>query len=316
VVLIKRGSIGKTSSGKVQRRATRQAFLSGTLEIVSSLQPPATQPATTNLPPRQAADHDAPTLDDPSARITATPTRRALEIERWLRQRIAEKLNIAADEIDPRETLARYGVDSALAAELVDELERFLDLRLDTTISYDHPTIVGLSRALAAMSSGRSTRPPAPSSLRPTVAVRAHARDDDPIAIVGMSCRFPGAPSLQGFWQLLIEGRDAISEVPKERWDSEALYAKEPATPGKMCSKWGGFIDGIDRFDADFFGISPHEAARMDPQQRVFLEVAWEALEDAGIAPAKLAGTRTGVFAGVCTSDFAMLYGGDLKLID
>lgn len=318
VVLIKRASLGKTSSGKVQRRATRDAFLADSLEVVASWRAASAGNSVRATVPSPPGPSNAPTLEHPSSRVTATPSRRALEIEKWLRDRIASKLGIAADEIDPRETLARYGVDSALAAELVDELERYLDLRLDTTISYDHPTIVSLSRALAAMSSGaaRSTRPNAPMSQRPTVPVRKAASDEDPIAIVGMSCRFPGAPSLRAFWELLIEGRDAITEVPRERWDSAALYAPEPGTPRKMCSKWGGFIDDIDRFDAGFFGVSPHEAARMDPQQRVFLEVAWEALEDAGIAPRKLAGTRTGVFAGVCTSDFAMLYGGDLRLVD
>jgi acyl transferase domain-containing protein/acyl carrier protein len=312
VVLIKRGSLGKTSSGKVQRSATRSAFLAGALEVSASWRAPSAGTATAPQPPAPAG-----VTERVDPRVTATPSRRALEIEKWLRDRIASKLGIAADEIDPRETLARYGVDSALAAELVDELERWLDLRLDTTISYDHPTIVSLSRALAGMSStAANNRPTVPRAVRVKAKPRAAALEHDPIAIVGMSCRFPGAPSLEAFWELLVAGRDAISEVPRERWNSDALYAKEPGTPGKMCSKWGGFIDEIDRFDATFFGISPHEAARMDPQQRLFLEVAWEALENAGIAPTKLAGTRTGVFAGVCTSDFAMLYGGELRLID
>jgi acyl transferase domain-containing protein/acyl-CoA synthetase (AMP-forming)/AMP-acid ligase II/acyl carrier protein len=305
IVLIKRGSLGKTSSGKVQRRATRDAYLAGQLEVAAIWRAPSIDRANELKP-------DA--SDDAEKRATLTPSRRALEIEAWLRERLAKKLGIAADEIDPRDTLARYGVDSALAAELIDDLERFLDLRLDTTISYDHPTIVGLSRALAAMS-GTGPRPHARRATArvPHPSPRA---EHDPIAIVGMACRFPGAPTLEAFWELLVEGRDAISEVPRDRWDSDALYSKEPGTPGKMCSKWGGFIDEIDRFDAGFFGISPHEAARMDPQQRLFLEVAWEALEDAGIAPTALAGTHTGVFAGVCTNDYAMLYGGELSLVD
>jgi len=318
VVLIKRGSLGKTSSGKVQRRATRAAYIGGTLEVVESWHAPGAA-ATSSTPtvPAPSMRSERATLERITTRPTAAASPRALEIEKWLRERIAQKLGIAAEEIDPRDTLARYGVDSALAAELIDELERWLNLRLDTTISYDHPTIVSLSRALASMASrGASGAPATVSSLRPTVPVPAGGRGVEPIAIVGMSCRFPGAPSLDAFWELLLEGKDAITEVPRERWDAEALYAKEPGTPGKMCSKWGGFIDEIDRFDAAFFGISPHEAARMDPQQRLFLEVAWEALEDAGIAPTKLAGTRTGVFAGVCTSDFAMLYGGELRLVD
>ena len=122
----------------------------------------------------------------------------------------------------------------------------------------------------------------------------------EPIAIVGMGCRFPGgADGPDAFWQLLREGRDAIREVPRERWDVDALYDPDPAAAGKVASRWGGFLDGVDGFDAAFFGISPREAVHMDPQQRLWLEVAWEALEDAGQDLARLAGSATGVFVGV-----------------
>ena len=134
------------------------------------------------------------------------------------------------------------------------------------------------------------------------------ARDRMPIAIVGMGCRFPGGVhSAAGFWQMLRAGTDAISEVPPSRWDIEALYNPDPDAPGKMATRWGGFITGEDLFDPLFFGISPAEAASIDPQQRLLLEVSWEALEDAGIVPASLNGTRTGVFAGICNSDYGYL---------
>jgi acyl transferase domain-containing protein len=170
-----------------------------------------------------------------------------------------------------------------------------------------------LARALA-----ESGREPTQRTRRstPELANSASALHDDPIAIVGMACRFPGAADLRAFWNVLRHGVDAIEEVPRERWDTDALYDPRPGVPGKMCSKWGGFVEGIDRFDAAFFGISAHEAARMDPQQRMFLELAWAALEDAGQAPLALAGTRTGVFAGVCGNDYATLYARDLDLID
>jgi acyl transferase domain-containing protein/SAM-dependent methyltransferase/acyl carrier protein len=129
----------------------------------------------------------------------------------------------------------------------------------------------------------------------------------EPIAIVGMACRFPGAGDPAAFWRLLRDGVDAIREVPSERWDLAAWYDPDPDAPGKTYTRHGGFLDGIDRFDAEFFGISPREAASMDPQQRLLLEVAWEALEDAAIAPAALAGSRTGVFAGVSFNDYAQL---------
>src|SRR5262245_45844032 len=128
---------------------------------------------------------------------------------------------------------------------------------------------------------------------------KARSARTEPIAIVGMSCRFPGgASSPDAFWTLLREGRDAITEVPRTRWEIDAYYDPDPRAPGKMSTRWGGFLEAVDEFDAEFFGIAPREARVMDPQQRLLLEVAWEALEDAGQTPAGLAGSRTGVFIG------------------
>lgn len=130
----------------------------------------------------------------------------------------------------------------------------------------------------------------------------------EPIAIIGIGCRFPrGVDSPEAFWKLLDEGQDAIREVPEERWDLDALYDPELATPGKMNTRWGGFLDRVDHFDPAFFGISSREAAGIDPQQRLLLEVAWEALENAGIAPTRLSGSKTGVFVGVMLCDFYKL---------
>ncbi|BAC89885.1 type I polyketide synthase [Gloeobacter violaceus] len=133
-------------------------------------------------------------------------------------------------------------------------------------------------------------------------------RMGEPIAIVGMGCRFPGgAENPERFWQLLRDGVDAIRDVPPERWNLADLYDPAPGAPGKTCTRRGGFLEQVDRFDAEFFGISPPEAQRMDPQQRLVLEVAWEALEDAAIVPVALAGSRTGVFIGICHSDYDTL---------
>ncbi|GAB1541022.1 hypothetical protein NUACC21_36910 [Scytonema sp. NUACC21] len=129
----------------------------------------------------------------------------------------------------------------------------------------------------------------------------------EPIAIIGIGCRFPSADNPEAFWQLLGNGVDAITEVPKERWDIDALYDPKPATPEKMNTRWGGFLKQVDRFEPNFFNISPREAEPMDPQQRLLLEVAWEALENAGIAPQKLAGSKTGVFIGICNADYHRL---------
>ena len=125
------------------------------------------------------------------------------------------------------------------------------------------------------------------------------------IAIVGIGCRFPGGVrDVASFWQLLVEGRDAIGEIPTDRIDVKRYFDPAQATPGKMSTRWGGYLDGIGEMDAGFFGLSPFEAARMDPQHRLLLETAWEALEDAGVNTAALEGRRAGVFVGQWLSDF------------
>src|SRR6516164_7004032 len=128
-----------------------------------------------------------------------------------------------------------------------------------------------------------------------------------PVALVGLSCRFPGAADVAEFWSLLEAGKDAITEVPDDRWDVDAYYHPDPAKPGKMYTRAGGFIANIDKFDAGFFGISPREARRIDPQQRLLLELTWEAFESAGIVPAQVAGSNAGVFVGISVSDYAAL---------
>jgi phthiocerol/phenolphthiocerol synthesis type-I polyketide synthase B len=127
----------------------------------------------------------------------------------------------------------------------------------------------------------------------------------EPVAVVGIGCRFPGdVTGPDSFWELLVDGRNAISGIPADRWDAEAFYAPDPLTPGHMTTKWGGFVPDIAGFDAEFFGITPREAASMDPQQRMLLEVAWEALEHAGIPTDSLGGTRTGVMMGVYFNEY------------
>ena len=131
---------------------------------------------------------------------------------------------------------------------------------------------------------------------------------NEPIAIVGIGCRFPGgASSADTYWELLREGRSAIRSVPSDRWNIGDYYDENPDSSGKMATRWGGFLDVIDRFDAEFFGISPRECITMDPQQRLMLEVCWEALEDAAIAPHRLERQRAGVFMGVTGGDYIQL---------
>ena len=149
--------------------------------------------------------------------------------------------------------------------------------------------------------------------------VRAEALavlSSDPIAIVGMACRVPGADSPANFWTFLSAGEDAIREVPPDRWNADRWFDPDPAAVAKSSTKWGGFLDRIDEFDAAYFGILPREAERMDPQQRVFLELAIEALDDAGLPRRQLRGSRTGVFVASYQNDYALLQYDDLEAID
>jgi 8-amino-7-oxononanoate synthase/malonyl CoA-acyl carrier protein transacylase len=133
----------------------------------------------------------------------------------------------------------------------------------------------------------------------------------EPIAIIGIGCRLPGASNPQEFWQLLCNGVDAITEIPKTRWDLDTYYDSDPAVPHKMSTRWGGFLDRIDQFDPMFFGIAPREVNSMDPQQRLLVETAWEALEDGGQIPKQLSGSKTGVFIGVSSHDYSTLAASD-----
>ena len=141
----------------------------------------------------------------------------------------------------------------------------------------------------------------------------------EPIAVIGLGCRVPGggddAPS---FWKLFATASTRSGPMPADRWDADALYDPDPATPGRIATRAGGFLETVDQFDPGFFGIAPREAQGMDPQQRLLLEVAWEALEHAGQAPDQLEHSRTGVFVGVCSSDYAYMQvkSGDTSLLD
>jgi myxalamid-type polyketide synthase MxaE and MxaD len=134
--------------------------------------------------------------------------------------------------------------------------------------------------------------------------------------VVGIGCRFPGADSPEAFWRLLCDGRVAVGDIPPSRFDASRYFDPTPATPGRIMSRRGGFLEHADEFDADFFGVSPREAERIDPQQRWLLETAWEALEDAGQVPSQLAGTQTGVFVGMWINEYEARLFRDPRALD
>ncbi len=199
-------------------------------------------------------------------------------IEQWLVARLAALRGIAPGEIEVARPFAAFGIDSIMAVRLSGELEEWLGRTLPPTLLYEHPDIRSLAQYLAH---GGDT----------AAQEKGPGRRSEPIAIVGIGCRLPGANSPEELWEQLARGADLVGEAPD----------------GRPTRLRGGYIAEVDRFDAEFFGIAPREAEDLDPQQRLMLEVAWYALEDAGIAPAKLAGSDAGVFVGMSTRDYAEL---------
>jgi mycoketide-CoA synthase len=218
-----------------------------------------------------------------------------------VRSHIATVLgNTTAEAIDPDKAFQDLGFDSLTAVEMRNRLKTATGLALSPTLIFDYPTPNGLASYIRHELAG------VPQEIAHTPV--AAATGDDPIVIVGMSCRYPGgvrAP--EDLWEMLIEGRDVLSEFPSDRgWDLAGVYNPDPDVPGTCYTRTGGFVDGVADFDPAFFGIAPSEALAMDPQQRLFLELSWEALERAGIEPGALRGSATGMFAGVYTQGYGI----------
>ncbi|MEU4213657.1 type I polyketide synthase, partial [Streptomyces sp. NPDC026206] len=192
------------------------------------------------------------------------------------------------------------GFDSLSAVELRNGLTQATGVRLPATLIFDHPTPVAVARLILTEVGAVAAAP------RPAARSRRRAEADEPLAIVGMSCRYPGGvTSPDELWELVASGRDGMSGLPTDRgWDLERLYDPDPDHLGTLYTRGGGFLERPGDFDAEFFGISPREALAMDPQQRLMLEAAWEAFENAGIDPSSLRGSDTGVFTGAVTSDY------------
>ncbi len=209
--------------------------------------------------------------------------------------------------IDPGRAFSELGFDSLSAVELRNRLHLATGLRLPATLVFDHPEPAAVARLLLERVAG--------SRRQATVLAHRSSNGNDPIAIVGMSCRYPGgARNPTELWELVASGVDAVSPFPVNRgWDVERLYDPDPNHLGTSYAREGGFLHDAADFDARFFGISPREAVAMDPQQRLVLEVAWEAFEDAGIAPTSLRGTDTGVFCGVMYQDYGYVLSGSVN---
>ncbi|WP_445250265.1 beta-ketoacyl synthase N-terminal-like domain-containing protein [Microcoleus sp. OTE_8_concoct_300] len=264
-------------------------------------------PSQQELPDKQQQSSSGRNNGSQQKSVNQEFHKKAQAIQAWLVCKIAERLGVNPQDIDVQQPFSRYGLDSVAAVSLSGELGDWLGASLSPTLVYDYPTIEALVphlvEELATSADSLDVN-----ALEETETEPKDAKpSDSAVAIIGLGCRFPGAKDATAFWELLRDGVDAITEVPAARWDINALYNSEPATPGKMSTRWGGFLDQVDQFDPHFFAIAPREAERMDPQQRLLLEVAWEALENAGLAPDKLAGSQSGVFIGISTNDYLRL---------
>ncbi|MBV1855124.1 type I polyketide synthase [Catellatospora tritici] len=229
------------------------------------------------------------------------PAERSRALVELVRQSVASVLGHQhGDAVDPDRAFRDLGFDSLAAVELRNLLNTATGLRLPATLVFDYPT----ARAAAGFIETRfADAAPAPAA---PVRVGSAAPAEEPIAIIGMSCRFPGGVrSPEDLWQLVLAGRDAISAFPEDRgWALESIFDPEPGVIGKTYVRHGGFLHDATEFDAEFFGIMPREALAMDPQQRLLLQASWEAFERAGIDPASLRGSQTGVYAGIMYHEY------------
>ncbi|MDC0708550.1 SDR family NAD(P)-dependent oxidoreductase [Stigmatella sp. ncwal1] len=272
--------------------------------------------------------------------LAPNPGEQQAHLEQGLSAICSTLLKVAEDELDVEADFSDYGVDSLMIMKLLDHVEEHYGVSLDPSALTEHPSIRSLAKHLVKdhggalqvkvppqathsppqlhavpdlTSSGTGTPPPlrpateAPTLPTPPPFLASAARTDNTprrVAVIGMACRFPGSSNIEAFWDNLTAARDLITTVPVERWNAEQYYDPRKAIPNKSYSKWGGFMTGVDLFDAAFFGISSQDAAWMDPQQRIALETAQELLDRSGYSKDEVAHTRTAVFLGATANDY------------
>lgn len=223
----------------------------------------------------------------------------------WLVQRVADRLGLTTSAVPTDRSFVELGLSSRDSVELSGDIAEFVGQPVTPTLVWENPTIDRLADVLDSRRAATSSIPTA----RP-------AEPDEPVAVVGLGCRLPGGiRGPDAFWEMLRDGVDGVGEVPAGRWERFAGSRRDAEIISRL-PRSGGYLDDLDGFDAEFFGISPKEAALTDPQQRLLLEVAWEALEHAGIVPENLRASSAGVFVGVSASEYGYLTTSDLHGVD
>ncbi|NEO55705.1 MAG: SDR family NAD(P)-dependent oxidoreductase [Okeania sp. SIO3B5] len=245
------------------------------------------------------------------AKLEAASNEKRQEIlTEYIRRQVAQVLGFSSSKLlEVNLGFMEMGMDSLMTIELKNRLQNLLGTKLPETIAIEYPTIAKLSLYIEELMRWKTIEiDPSAEEEETETKLMMERSKTEAIAIIGIGCRFPGnANTPESFWELLSNGEDSITEIPLERWDIDFYYDPNPETPGKMYIRHAALIDKVDKFDPRFFGISDREAHRLDPQQRLILEVTWEALERASINPQQLENTQTGVFLGIGQNDYANL---------
>ncbi|QMV14111.1 non-ribosomal peptide synthetase/type I polyketide synthase [Vibrio spartinae] len=288
LILVRPRTLPVTTSGKIERRTCCQLYLNDELQEVA-----------------RWSRCDASDLD-PDGRAAEQHHRvDAARLRRWLAQAISQQTGVVQNTISDRQAFSDFGLDSRDLGSLSGALEQWLGRELSATIFYEYPTVGALVSAMT--SSGTSlAQKNISGTVGQHVAEPVAARDG--IAVVGMSCRFPGATTPEAFWTQCLQSGNQFETIPVSRFDAgqylQVVSQKEALSPQTIYMDKGAFIRDVEQFDAGLFGISGREAVSMDPQQRLLLELSWQALEDAGIAPDSLSDSNTGVYIGLSNNDY------------
>lgn len=331
ILLLKPGTIPKTSSGKIQRYACRENYLNKSLNVVGQWQ---LQSATKAVSMTTVSSEEGPSqVQVTLPEITESATEQHVvsqsekgmkrkhasnfeqKVQRWLQESVGAKASTPPEDIDTSRPLSQFGLDSLAAVQLTADLEDWISNAfagshihpISPTLAYDYPTIEAiashLNESYQRESSGNKNKKERDNKNIDKMGGPTQNAGRIEVAVVGISCRFPGASDPEEFWQLLCNGQEAVERGLANRSDVDRGFGMAPAESG-------GLLSEIDHFDSDFFGLSAREAEQMDPQQRLLMELSWEAFEHAGIQPQDWAGKSTGVFAGVSSGDYAHINSG------